>query len=59
MAITNYLREVRAEMKHVRWPTRQQTIAYAVLVIAISIAVAVGLGLLDALFQRLLLLLTA
>ncbi|MEI7719651.1 MAG: preprotein translocase subunit SecE [bacterium] len=50
MAITNYFKEVKGEMKHVLWPTRQQAIVYTVMVIGISIAVAVYLGLLDYLF---------
>ena len=28
MAITDYFRDVRAEMKHVSWPTRRLAIAY-------------------------------
>jgi len=46
-----YLKEVRAEMKHVSWPTRQQTIVYTIVVIGISLATAVYLGLLDYVFS--------
>jgi preprotein translocase subunit SecE len=46
-----YLKEVRAEMKHVSWPTRKQTIVYTVVVIGISLATAVYLGLLDYVFS--------
>ena len=46
-----YLKEVRAELKHVSWPTRTQTIMYTVVVIAISLAAAVYLGLFDYLFS--------
>lgn len=46
----NYFKEVRAEMKHVSWPTRRQAVVYTVAVIAISIATAVYLGLLDFVF---------
>ncbi|MBP9711229.1 MAG: preprotein translocase subunit SecE [Candidatus Pacebacteria bacterium] len=46
-----YLKEVRAEMKHVSWPTRQQTIVYTLVVIGISLATAVYLGLLDYVFS--------
>jgi len=38
-------------MKHVSWPTRNQTIIFTVLVIVISIAVAAYLGLFDYLFS--------
>lgn len=39
-----------AEMKHVTWPTRRQTVIYSILVIGVSIAVSVYLGLLDSVF---------
>ncbi len=48
-----YLKDVRAEMKHVSWPTRSQTIIYTIVVIAISLATAVYLGLFDYLFSNL------
>lgn len=48
-----YLREVRAEMKHVSWPTRRQTISYTVVVIALSLVTAVYLGLFDYVFSTL------
>ena len=54
MKITNYLRDVRGEMKHVSWPTRRQTITFTILVIGISAAVAAYLGILDFVFTRLL-----
>ncbi len=47
MKIGNYLQEIRAELKHVAWPTRRQTTNFTVLVIGISIFVAAMLGLLD------------
>ncbi len=46
----NYFHEVRAEMKHVNWPSRAQTIAYTAVVIGISLATAIYLGLLDYVF---------
>lgn len=52
MAITDYFRDVRSEMKHVSWPTRRLAIAYTAVVIVISIAVAVYLGLLDFAFSE-------
>lgn len=48
-----YLKDVRAEMKHVSWPTRAQTIMYTIVVVAISLATAVYLGLFDYLFSAL------
>lgn len=47
----NYFREVRAEMKHVSWPSRRLTIVYTIVVVLVSLAVAVYLGLLDYVFS--------
>ncbi|RJQ35572.1 preprotein translocase subunit SecE [Candidatus Parcubacteria bacterium] len=47
---TQYLRDTRAELRHVAWPTRAQTIVYSVLVAVISVVVAIYLGLFDFLF---------
>ena len=53
MSITTYFKEVRAEMKHVSWPSRQQVIIYTAVVIGISLGVAIYLGLLDYIFAEL------
>lgn len=45
-----YIKETQQELKHVSWPTRQQAIAYTVLVIIVSIATAYFLGFFDAVF---------
>ncbi len=47
----NYFREVRAEMKHVSWPSRRLTVMYTIVVVAISLGTAVYLGLLDYVFS--------
>lgn len=44
MNLFTYFKEVRAELKEVSWPTRNQTITYALLVITISVLFAVFLG---------------
>ena len=49
--IITFLKESRAELKKVRWPTREETIRYTVSVVIISAALAVFLGGLDYLFQ--------
>ena len=51
MSITNYIKETKAEMKHVTWPTRKQAVVYTISVIVISLLVAYLLGAFDALFQ--------
>lgn len=52
--ITQFLKEARAELMKVNWPTREQTTNYTLAVIAISIAVAIFLGGLDYFFEYLL-----
>jgi preprotein translocase subunit SecE len=48
----NYLKDTKAEMKHVSWPTKDQTIAFTLLVIALSIFIAVLLGVFDVGFSK-------
>jgi preprotein translocase SecE subunit len=45
-----YLKDTRAELRHVAWPTQTQTIVYTLLVAGISLGVAAYLGLFDFLF---------
>lgn len=46
----NYIKEVRAEMKHVSWPTRNQTVVYTIVVVAVSFITAFYLGAWDYVF---------
>jgi preprotein translocase SecE subunit len=46
--LVTYLKETRAELDHITWPTQQQTIIYTGLVIALSVAIGIYLGALDA-----------
>lgn len=55
--LSNYVKETRAEMSHVNWPSREQTIRFTTLVILVSLATAALLGLSDFVFSRLLTLL--
>lgn len=55
--ITEYVKQTRAEMKHVNWPSRDQTIRFTALVIAVSLVTAALLGVSDFVFSRLLTLL--
>jgi preprotein translocase SecE subunit len=50
MSVFSYFQETQAELRHVAWPTRTQTIVYTVLVIAISLFIALYLGLFDFIF---------
>ncbi|MBU6231771.1 MAG: preprotein translocase subunit SecE [Patescibacteria group bacterium] len=53
----NYIKDTQAEMKHVNWPSREQTARFSSLVIAVSLATAAVLGIADFVFSRLLTLL--
>ena len=46
-----YLREVKAEMKKVIWPTRSQTVNNTLIVIAFILIVAIFLAIVDVLFS--------
>ncbi len=46
-----YFKEVRAEMKHVTWPSRNQALVYTLVVVLVSLATAIYLGLLDYVFD--------
>lgn len=50
--LTNYIKEIIAEAKHVTWPTKRQTVFFTVAVLAISIITAYYLGVLDYLFLQ-------
>ena len=57
MSFSNYVKETRAEMSHVNWPTREQTVRFTLMVIAVSLATAILLGVCDFVFSKLLTLL--
>lgn len=46
-----YFKEVRAEMRHVSWPTRSQAVMYTAVVIGVSVITALYLGLWDYIFS--------
>lgn len=50
MALGQYLKDTQAELRHVAWPTRTQTIVFTVLVALISVFGAVYLGAFDYVF---------
>jgi len=57
MKLGEYVKATQAEMAHVNWPNKQQTIRFTVAVILVSIGTAIVLGLADFVFGRLLTLL--
>lgn len=48
--IGEYLKDTKAELKHVTWPSKRQAIVFTVIVIVFSIIVAIFLGAFDLLF---------
>ncbi|HRZ95105.1 MAG TPA: preprotein translocase subunit SecE [Candidatus Moranbacteria bacterium] len=52
--VKTFLKDARAELMKVNWPTKQQTMNYTLAVIGISIAVSLFLGGLDFIFEYLL-----
>lgn len=50
----NYLKDTRAEMKHVSWPTRRQAMVFTVVVILVSVVTALYLGFFDYIFSLIL-----
>ncbi len=51
--LTEYMKDVVAELKKVSWPTKQQTTNLTLLVIGVSAVVALYIGGLDFIFQKL------
>lgn len=54
MALGNYLKETKSELKHVSWPSRRQTIASTAIVIIFSVVLGLFLAFFDVVWSRLL-----
>ena len=52
MKIFDYIKDTKAEMTHVSWPTKKQVLAYTLLVIMISIIISIYLGFFDLIFTE-------
>lgn len=52
--ITEYFQETKTELKHVVWPSKQQTIFYTLIVIILSIVISYYLGIFDFIFSQIL-----
>ena len=52
--ILNYIKESKAELKKVQWPTRQEVVQGTIVVVAISLGTAAFLGVVDYLLNSLL-----
>ncbi|PIR53845.1 preprotein translocase subunit SecE [Candidatus Peregrinibacteria bacterium CG10_big_fil_rev_8_21_14_0_10_42_8] len=47
MSITTYINDAISELRHVRWPTRQQAVRLSVIVLIFTAAVSVVFGFID------------
>ena len=52
-ALVHYLKETRAEIRKVSWPTRAEATNLTLIVLAVTVAMAVFLGAVDVLFSTL------
>lgn len=53
MSFIEYIKESKGELAHVSWPTRNQAIAFTILVMVLSVLTALYLGAFDTLFTAL------
>ena len=51
MSLITYLKDTKGELKHVSWPTREQTAVFTLVVVVISLFVSFFLGFFDYLFK--------
>ena len=51
MNLIQYLKETRAELRHVSWPSRRETTVFTAVVVGISLLTALYLGFFDYLFS--------
>ncbi len=51
MSLITYLKDTQGELKHVSWPTRNQTIAFTIVVVLISVFISFFLGFFDYLLK--------
>ncbi|MGQ9681486.1 MAG: preprotein translocase subunit SecE [Anaerolineae bacterium] len=51
--VTRYLRETRAELRKVVWPTRREATRLSIIVVSVTVAMSIFLGGLDYVFSRL------
>lgn len=52
-AVVRYLKETRAELRRVTWPSREEAVNLTVIVVAVTMAMAAFLGVVDYLFSKL------
>ncbi|MFA6353666.1 MAG: preprotein translocase subunit SecE [Candidatus Paceibacterota bacterium] len=50
--IIEYFQETKTELKHVIWPSRNQTLYYTIIVIILSLVISYYLGIFDFIFSQ-------
>lgn len=50
--LTRYINDALEELRHVRWPTRQQAVRFSVIVLAFTAVCAVAFGVIDLLLTQ-------
>lgn len=54
MSLQSYIKDTKGELKHVNWPTKEQTINFTIVVVVLAVLVGVLLGFFDFIFTSLL-----
>jgi len=54
MSLQSYIKDTKAELKYVTWPTREQVINFTIVVIGLSIFIGALLGAFDFIFTSIL-----
>ncbi len=52
MKFFSYIKESFGEVRHIKWPTKRETIFHTIAVIIITVAIAYYLNLFDLIFAR-------
>ncbi len=50
-SLIQYIKETKAEMRHVSWPTRKHAIIFTVIIILVSVFTGIFLGFFDFVFS--------
>ncbi|MBU0999305.1 preprotein translocase subunit SecE [Patescibacteria group bacterium] len=50
--ITEYFQETKTELKHVIWPSKNQTLYYTLIVVILSVIISYYLGVFDFIFSQ-------
>jgi len=53
MQLVEYLKDVKAELRHVKWPSRKTTLNFSLVVVVLSLVTAMYLGAFDFGFSEL------